>query len=216
MRLKARDSEANSSSLSPAGTRAARSPPRTRSAAATSEAIGFAMRVAKVRPTQTAPVSSNRPTAEEDQGECDLVIRALAFKLLVLGDRTLGLLHMVDDIRIDEAAGIKIDVAIALEPHQGADAIVIVIGHHRDVAGARRGERPIRHRLQFEREAEAGAREQMPLPVEDDRLGQRAQRRLRAHHFIETLRVEAQEIGVAVEVVRHADDIGADRLLMLV
>ena len=65
MRLKARDSEENSSSLSPAGTRAARSPPRTRSAAATSEAIGFAMRVAKVRPTQTAPVRSSSPTAKK-------------------------------------------------------------------------------------------------------------------------------------------------------
>ena len=133
-----------------------------------------------------------------------------------MGDRALRLLHVVDDVRIDEAAGIKIDITIALEPHQGADTVVIVVGHDCDIAGAGRGKRPIRHRLQFEREAETGAREEMPLPVENDRLGQRTQRRLCAHHFVKALRVEAEKIGVAVKIVRHADDIGTDGLLMLV
>ena len=37
-----------------------------------------------------------------------------------------------------------------------------------------------------------------------------------ANDLGEALRIEAEEIGVAVEIIRHADDIGANRLLMLV
>ena len=62
MRLKARERVLNSSSCAPTGTRAERSPPRTRSAAATSQLIGRAMREAKLNPIHTAPVSSNTPT----------------------------------------------------------------------------------------------------------------------------------------------------------
>ncbi len=62
MRLKARDSEDNSSVLSGSSTRAVRSPPRTRSAASIRRMIGVASRVAKVRPTHIAPSSNSSAT----------------------------------------------------------------------------------------------------------------------------------------------------------
>ncbi len=54
------------------------------------------------------------------------------------------------------------------------------------------------------------------MAVEHHRLAQRAQRRLRLDDLVEALRIDAEDCGVAVEIARHADDVGADRLLVLV
>src|SRR5579883_2830653 len=62
MRLKARTSEASSSSFSPSGTRAVKSPPLTRSAAVTRRLIGTAIWVAKWMPTTTAATRNSSAT----------------------------------------------------------------------------------------------------------------------------------------------------------
>ena len=84
MRLKARESELNSSLSPPTGTRAERSPLRTRSAAATSKLIGRAMRVREAQPDPHRARQQQHADAEEQHRERDLVVRALALELLIL------------------------------------------------------------------------------------------------------------------------------------
>lgn len=152
---------------------------------------------------------------EEDERERDLEARPLAFQALVLRDRPLGVLHMGQHLRVDEASDEKVGVAESVEADEGPDPVVVVARYHGDIAGARTLHRPFGDGLELEREGEAAARENAPGAVENHRLGKVAERRLRLHHLGETLRVEQQESGFLVEVVRHRRDVRADRVLVL-
>ena len=130
-----------------------------------------------------------------------------------------GLLRALDAAehdRIDEAADIEEGVVEAGEADQRADAVVAVAGEDRYVAGARLLQCPVGHRLQLERKAQSGARQDAALAVEHQCLVQRAQLGLRRDDLIEARGIDAEEAGVAVEIARHAGDVGADRLLVLV
>ncbi len=56
----------------------------------------------------------------------------------------------------------------------------------------------------------------MAFAIEHQSLAQRPQRGLCLHDLIEARRIDAEIARVPIEVARHADHVGADRLLMLV
>src|SRR6185312_2065880 len=124
----------------------------------------------------------------------------LAFKLVVLRDGALRLFYVVEHYRVDETPDIEIGIAEAIEPDERADPVVGVAGHDGDVAVAGLIERPLRHRLEFECETEAAARENAALTGEHHRLRERAQSRLGVDDTIEPVGVDAEEGGLAVEI----------------
>ena len=152
----------------------------------------------------------------EDQREGNLKPGALAFHLLVQRGGALGLLHVIQHPRLDKPPDIKIDVAELVEPHQRPHPVIAVVGHYRHVAGVGEVDRVVGNGLETQGERKTGPCQHMAGTVEHHRLGQSAQGRLSRDHLLQMLRVERQLHGVAVEIVRHRQNIGTDRLLMFV
>ena len=123
---------------------------------------------------------------------------------------------MVQDPRLDKPPDIKVDVAELVEAHQGPHPVIAVVGHYRDIAGVGEVDRVVGDGLEAQGERETGARQHMAGAVEHHGLGQPAQGRLGRDHLLQALGVERQGHSITVEVVGHRQDIGADRLLMLV
>ena len=135
MRLKARESSAISSSASSSGTRAMRSPLRTRLAAAMRRLIGVASWSAKFMPSQTAPKQQQQRHDPEDQRGGDLDAGPLALHAAVLGHHLLRALHVVEHVGIDEPADEQEEVlAHPIEPQQRPHPIVGRARHRHDLA----------------------------------------------------------------------------------
>jgi hypothetical protein len=117
--------------------------------------------------------------------------------------------------RFDKAADIEIKVTELAEPNERADALVLVVGHDDDLALVGAAQRVLADILEAERKGEAGARHHLTTSIDDSRLGQAADRGLSGQRRREILRVNRQRRRRAVEIGRHCERIGADRLLML-
>jgi hypothetical protein len=136
MRLNARLSDASSSSFSPSGTRAARSPPRICSA-----------------PDRHRSDQEQQRHHQENQGELDLRTGPLTFQLLVLGGSTPVLFDVIQNPWLDEPTNIEIDVVAELvEANECSHPIVTVIGHDGHVAPVGKAHLFFWNRLEAERE----------------------------------------------------------------
>ena len=151
----------------------------------------------------------------EDHREGDLDARAAELQRAVLVDHLAGPVHVVEHPGVDEAADEQIGVDEVVEPHQRAHPVVGIAGQHHDVAVARLLEDRRRQALHLEHEAEAGAGDHLAVALEDDRLGQRAQRGLGVEQPLEHRRRAEQRRPLAIEVRGHRQRVGADHLLVL-
>src|ERR1041385_5817619 len=150
-----------------------------------------------------------------DNGEGDLEPGTLTLEALILRRREVNLVAMRQYPRFDEAADIEVKVAELTEPDERADPLVLVVGHDDDLALVGAAQRVLADILKAERKSEAGARHHLATSIDDSRFSQAADRGLSGQRRREILRVDFQRRGRAVEIGRHCQRIGTDRLLML-
>ncbi len=150
-----------------------------------------------------------------DHRELDLQSGALAFELLILRRREVGLVAMGEHPRFDKPPDIEVEIAELVEPDERAHPLFLVVGHDDDFALLGAAQRVLADVLEAERKHETGARQHRPVAIEDRGLGQPAHRRLGGQHWREVLRIELKRGGRAVEVGGHRQRVGADRLLVL-
>ena len=216
IRLKARLSMTNSSVSGPSsGTRASRSPLRTRSAAVIRRPMGATSWLASARPIQTEANRSRSATIMKIRADVIWMPRALALHPLILGHYGLSALHVAKHLGVDEAADEQVGVAEPVEPDQGADAVLGVAGQLDHVARERLLQRVRRDLLGFHGEGEPGAGENAARAVEHHGLGQRPQGCLGVDHLAQPRLAEVEAGALAIEVGRHRQRVGADVLLVL-
>ena len=115
----------------------------------------------------------------------------------------------------DEPSDEQEGVDVTVEPDKGPHPVIAVVHQKDDVALPRALDNGVRNGLELEGEAQAGARQDLPGPVEDDRLGQRSHGGLSSHDLVEQGPVPDQPGGFSVEIIGHGERIGAKDLLML-
>jgi hypothetical protein len=152
----------------------------------------------------------------EDQDELDLVARPLALESLVLRRRRIGRGQVIEHARVDRPPDIEHGVRDRLELDDGADPILRLAGQDRDFAGRGFLERPGRNRLHRQRGAERRLAQHVVRALgEHQGLGQTALAHLVLDEGAQPLRRAGEAIGIAVDVGRDFERIGADILLML-
>ncbi len=152
----------------------------------------------------------------EDQHQGDLQAGAVLVEPLVLGDRFLVALHVVEDARIDRPLDHQHQrrqgVDLGQRPHLG----VAVVAEHGGVPRARLvdgagGDRTKAERCHHPRRGDHLVADRL----EDDRRVEAAQRRLRRQDLGERVGVAGQDATGVGEVVGHAQRVGADVVAVL-
>ena len=206
MRLKARERPAISSAVCASGTRTARSPPRTRSAAWISRPIGRAIWLAIMRPISTAANSTSSATSAKIQAKAicsqdrfwsSRSYSATAFSVRTMWSRICG---SIGRPIISISGGVESSCTTARTLVWSAP------GTTATSPGAGALGCPLRRRLDAEPGEQAGGSHHLASHrLVDDRLGQSAQRGLGRQDLGEGVRIDREHAAGARQIVGHLE-----------